>query len=134
MLPHGSTDIQELINFTYDSLEIIHMSFPLIVQFQHDSHCWQCYAGCVALTTAALLTRQRPHALNAHNLALVVSNRRQDRCLSSCSVSKSTLHDCKYSLRDAFQCIAQPNTTLLDCILCLMQYLYDPGILPSSAN
>ena len=25
---------------------------------------------------------------------------------------------------NAFQCIAQPNTTLLDCI----KYLYDPGI------
>ena len=29
---------------------------------------------------------------------------------------------------------AQPNTTLLDCTLYLMQYPYDPGILPSSAN
>ena len=47
---------------------------------------------------------------------------------------QTTLHDCKYSLRDAFQCIAQPNTTLLDCILYLMQYPYDPGTLPSSAN
>ena len=26
------------------------------------------------------------------------------------------------------------NTTVLDCILYLMQYLYNPGILPSSAN
>ena len=34
---------------------------------------------------------------------------------------------CKYSLRGACQCIAQPNTTLLDCILYLMQYPYDPG-------
>ena len=42
---------------------------------------------------------------------------------------------CAYgSLRDAFQCIAQPNTTLLDCILYLMQHPYDPGTLPSSAN
>jgi hypothetical protein len=34
------------------------------------------------------------------------------------------------------KCIVQPNTTLLDCILYmyLMQHLYDPGILPSSAN
>ena len=39
----------------------------------------------------------------------------------------STLHDCKYSLRDAFQCVAQPNTTLLDCILYLMQVLYPHG-------
>jgi len=38
------------------------------------------------------------------------------------------------SLRDAFQCIAQPNPTLLDCILYPMQYPYDPGTLPSSAN
>jgi len=29
---------------------------------------------------------------------------------------------------------AQPDTTLLDCILYLMQYPYDPGMLPSSAN
>ena len=35
---------------------------------------------------------------------------------------------------DAFQCIAQPNTTLLECILCRMQYPYDPGTLPSSAG
>ncbi len=41
---------------------------------------------------------------------------------------------CKYSLRGAFQCIAQPNTTLLYCILYLMQYLYDPGIFSSSAD
>jgi hypothetical protein len=46
----------------------------------------------------------------------------------------STEQLCAYSLRGAFQCIAQPNTTLHDCILYLMQYLYDPGILPSSAN
>ncbi len=45
-----------------------------------------------------------------------------------------TLRDCKNSLRDAFQCIAQPNTTLLDCILYQMQYPYDPGTLTSSAN
>ena len=30
--------------------------------------------------------------------------------------------------KGAFQCIAQPNTTLLDCIVYQMQYLYDPGI------
>ena len=34
----------------------------------------------------------------------------------------------------AFQCIAQPNMTLLDCILYPMQYLYDPGVSSSSAN
>ncbi len=39
-----------------------------------------------------------------------------------------------YSLRDAFRCIAQPNTTLLDCILYSMQYPYDPGTLLRSAN
>ena len=49
-------------------------------------------------------------------------------------VSDFTLRDCKNSLRDAFQCIAQPNTTLLDCILYGMQYPCDPGTLPSSAN
>ncbi len=26
------------------------------------------------------------------------------------------------------QCIAQPNMTLLDCILYLEQFFYDPGI------
>ncbi len=31
-------------------------------------------------------------------------------------------------------CIAQPYTTLLDCKMHLMQHLYDPGILTSSAN
>ena len=49
--------------------------------------------------------------------------------LSSCRVSSSTYHDCKCSLHDAFQRIAQPNTTLLHCIM----YLYDPGTLPGSA-
>jgi len=42
--------------------------------------------------------------------------------------------NCKYSPRDAFQCIAQPDTTLLDCILYLTQQLYDPDISPGSAN
>ena len=32
---------------------------------------------------------------------------------------------------NAFKCIVQPNTTLLDCILYLTQYLCDPGILPA---
>ena len=68
-------------------------------------------------------------------LALAVSNRGHHYyCHSSFSVSDSTLRDCKYSFRDAFQCIAQPNTALLDCILYRMQYRYDPGTLPSSAN
>ncbi len=73
-------------------------------------------------------------AVGTVSLAPTVSNKRHVYCLSSFSVSDSTLHDCKYSLRGAFQCIAQPNTTLLDCILYQMQYVYDPGILPSSAN
>ena len=59
------------------------------------------------------------------------SNRCHYCCHSSFSVSNSTLHDYKYSLRDACQCIAQPDTTLLDCKLYLMLY---PGILPSFAN
>ena len=83
---------------------------------------------CVVLT---LVAGRRDSTVS---LALTVSNRCHVCCLSSFSVSDSTLHDCKYSLRDAFQCIAQPNTTLLDCMLYPMQYLYDPGILPSSAN
>ncbi len=67
---------------------------------------------------------------NTVSLASTASNRCRDYCLSNFSVSGSTLHDCKYSLRDAFQCIAQPNTTLL---LYPIQYFYDPGTLPSSA-
>ena len=35
---------------------------------------------------------------------------------------------------NACQCIARPNIALLDCMLCLTQYLYDPGILPGSAD
>ena len=36
---------------------------------------------------------------------------------------------------NAFQCIAQPDTTFACyCILYLTQHLYDPGTLPSSAN
>ena len=35
---------------------------------------------------------------------------------------------------NACQCIVQPNTALLGCILCLTQYLYDPGILPGSTD
>ena len=45
-------------------------------------------------------------------------------------LTSAVLLDCKNSLQDAFQCIAQPNTALHDCIL----YLYDPGISPGSAN
>ncbi len=33
-----------------------------------------------------------------------------------------------YTFRLAMQCIAQPNMTLLDCILYLEQFFYDPGI------
>ena len=72
--------------------------------------------------------------LGTVSLAPTVSNKRHDYCLSSFSVSDSTLHDYEYSLRGALQCIAQANTTLLDRILYQMQYLHDPGILPSSAN
>ncbi len=74
----------------------------------------------------ALCLRSWP-AVGTVSLALPVSNccRRHYCCHSSFSVSESTLHDCKYSLRDAFQCIAQPTTTLLDCMLYLMQYPYD---------
>jgi hypothetical protein len=56
MLLHGSTDIQELTNATYNSLKIIQISFPLRIQFHDGRHCWQYYAGCVAFTTSALLT------------------------------------------------------------------------------
>ena len=30
--------------------------------------------------------------------------------------------------------LPRPDTTLLDCIVYLMQHFYDPGILPSSAD
>lgn len=38
-----------------------------------------------------------------------------------------------YSFRHAMQCIAQPNTALLDCILYLLQLFYDSGILPGKS-
>ena len=53
------------------------------------------------------------------SLNLAVSSRRYSRFLSTfrlqqlCSI-------CNDGLRDAFQCIAQPNTTLLDCMLYLL--------------
>jgi len=67
------------------------------------------------------------------SLDLTVSNRRYSAFLSTFrrqqlySIVKMTseMHF------NAFQCIAQPNTTLLDCIMYLTQYLYDPGILPA---
>lgn len=43
------------------------------------------------------------------SLALTVNDSRRDCCLSDFSVSDCTVHDCKYSLRDTFQCIAQPD-------------------------
>ncbi len=53
---------------------------------------------------------------------------------------QSTLHDYSCNLRDAlldismkFWCIVLPDATLLDRVLYLMRYPYDPGILPSSA-
>ena len=48
------------------------------------------------------------------------------------SAALITYHDCKDSLQVAFQCIAQHITTLHDCNAIL--YLYDPGVLPGSAN
>ncbi len=50
------------------------------------------------------------------------------------AVNRLHINYCKYSLQDAFESIAQPNTTLLVCILYPVQYPYDPGTLPSSAN
>ena len=38
--------------------------------------------------------------------------------LNSFQVRGSPYQDYTYSIQDAFQCIAQGNTTLLDCILC----------------
>ncbi len=39
-------------------------------------------------------------------------------------------HDCKHSLRDEFQCIAQPCMTAY----CICHNTDDPGISPGSAN
>lgn len=80
------------------------------------------------------MTAQDVQAIGTVSLALVVSNRCQSRCLSSCPVGESTFHDCKHSLPDAFQCTTQPNTILLDCLPYLMLYFCDPGILPRSAS
>ena len=60
---------------------------------------------CVAAAACEL------KAVGTVSLALAVSNRRHCyHCHSSLSVSDSALRDCTYSLRDAFQCIAQPKT------------------------
>jgi len=53
-------------------------------------------------------------------------------CTNPCD--SSTHHDCSHSLRHAFQCIARPNKTCSDKLLYLAYYLYDPGILPGSAD
>ncbi len=53
------------------------------------------------------------------SLDLTASNRCYACLLSSCQVRGSTYHDHmhRYGLQDAFQCIAQLCTTLLDCML-----------------
>jgi len=81
--------------------------------------------SCTCVALALVAGRRDSASPYLISLALPVSNRRHYCCHVSFSVSEPTLHDCKYSLRDAFQCIAQPNTTLLDCMLYLMQYPYD---------
>ncbi len=52
---------------------------------------------------------------------------------SPASTSVSNIQ-ANWFLKHCMQCIAQPDTTLFDCTLYPMQYPYDPGILPSSAN
>ncbi len=57
---------------------------------------------------------------NTVSLAPTVSNRCRDYCLSNFSVSGSTLHDCKYSLRvhfNALRSLTQPCLTAY-CIRC----------------
>jgi len=76
-------------------------------------------------TTAATVNRACCH---------LYVGRHHGCCLSSFSVSGSTLHDCTNSLRDASECIVQLNITLLDYIPYLKQYPHDPGNMPSSAN
>jgi len=52
----------------------------------------------------------------------------------SAAFQSATLLSMTVNIASEAHCNAMPNTTLLDCMLYQMQYLYDPGILPSSAN
>ena len=78
---------------------------------------------CVVLALVAGRQDCHPHPDSQQRTLLLLSQ----HCDSSFSVSDFTLRDCKYSLRDACQCIAQPNTILLDCILYLVQYQFILG-------
>ena len=71
---------------------------------------------CVVLALMAGGQDCHPHPDSQQQTLLLLSQ----HCDSSFSVSDFTLRDCKYSLRDACQCIAQPNTILLDRILYLV--------------
>lgn len=91
--------------------------------------------GIIADTTSDLSFRCTVLALVA-SLGLTVSYRCY-RCFpaaSSQQLQLHTNHDYHGELRDAFHGIVQHLTTLHDCILCLTQCVYDPGILPGSAD
>jgi len=63
------------------------------------------------------------------------NSQRQPLRLFSQQLSTSAfLHDCKYSLPMHFNASRSLTQPLLDCMLYLTQYPYDPGTLPSSAN
>ena len=69
---------------------------------------------CVVLALMAGCWDFQPRFCSTHD----------DCCLSSISVSGSTHHDCKCSLRKAFPFMAQCNTNLLDEAMYLMQSLW----------
>ena len=61
-----------------------------------------------------------------------VSRRRFDS-FQQLSLS-AVLRDCSTHLRDAFQCMAQRDTTLHDCMLYLTQHLHASGISRGTPN
>ena len=77
---------------------------------------------CVVLAVVAGRQDWQPRLNSQQQKSLLLSQQLFSQRFSE----ESTLHDFTYrlwySLRDAFQCIAQRNTTLLDCILYLMKY------------
>ncbi len=83
----------------------------------------------ICLYLVALFTRASTHIVRAFHSADIgiITDTTSNPC-STCVVlalvagpqqlsSQRFYHDCNCSLGDAFQCIAQPNTTLLECIL-----------------
>ena len=64
---------------------------------------------------SVVMARKRSHEPDSQQQQLGV--------FLSSSQCQQILHYCKYG-RDACQCIALPNTALLDCILCMIQAFY----------